>query len=188
MSGSFRRLRTWSGGWRFSAPRLAWLAVVGCAGFAQLSCLAQAREEYLSRSAQTDRSVLIQEHAGWNRDCEAIPHPALYLSSPPRHGKVCARLEKIKITSMYAGTESQCIGHMVRGVRLIYQPDEAFVGDDVIQYAAQYPSALRTISVRITVKPNSDRALAISPPEFLVPSAQKAQLPGPVPDCPQLLF
>src|SRR5208282_519908 len=101
---------------------------------------ARAQEEQLSRTGQADHPIVIREHAGWNKDCEAIAHPALYLFEPPRHGNVCARIANIKISSMYIGTESQCIGHLIRGVRLIYRPDTDYAGDDGLRYAAQYPS------------------------------------------------
>jgi hypothetical protein len=98
-------------------------AVIIATCLSGLVCEAEAQEELLLKTGQANHPILIREHAGWNRDCDAIAHPALYLYEPPRHGSVCARIENIKIHSMYVGTESQCIGRLVRGAQLIYRPD-----------------------------------------------------------------
>ena len=73
-----------------------------------LSCFggeAPAQEEQLSQTGKVDHQIVIREHAGWNQDCDAIAHPTLYLDEPPRHGRVCTRIEDIKIHFMYVGTE-----------------------------------------------------------------------------------
>jgi hypothetical protein len=141
-------------------------------------------EEEISRTAQADRAVVIREHAGWNMDCEAIAHPALRLNEPPRHGSVCARIQDIKIRSMFTGTQAQCIGQVVRGVQLIYRPDAGFTGDDRLRYAAQYPSVLRPVTVDVTVTPFASAA----PSRYgeTVPPAR--QVPGEVPACEDLVF
>ena len=187
MSGSFRRLRAKLAG-RRGPKQVALNAMMACACIARLSPAALAGEVRLQQSAPADRTVLIHEHAGWNGNCEAIAHPALYLFRSPRHGKVCARAQKIKITSMYAGTESQCIGRTVSGVQLVYRPDDAFSGDDVIQYAAQYPSVLRAISVKVTVEAGPPETSSVAQTEVFLPTAQSRQLPGEIPACPQFIF
>jgi hypothetical protein len=187
MSGSVRRLHLVPAA-RLGARPHAIIAILVCNCLSVLAGVAQAREENLSRSGQADRSVLIREHAGWNDDCKPIAHPPLYLLSPPHHGKVCAQAEEIKITSMYVGTESQCVGHMVYGVRLIYRPDPSFVGDDRIQYAAQYPSVLRMISVKVTVTPYPARKSGAAPSVNFAPVTAMRQLPGPVPECAEFVF
>lgn len=150
---------------------------------------ALAQEEQLSKAGQAGQLILIREHAGWNRNCEAIAHPALYLSEPPRHGQVCARTENIKISSMFAGTESQCIGRSVRGVRLIYRADAAYAGDDSLRYAAQYPSVLRGVLVQVTVVANPTGVPSTVPSNTIVTRmAQSRQAPGPVPDCAEPIF
>ena len=103
---------------------------------------AQSEEEQLSKTGEIDHQIIIREHAGWNMECAAIAHPALYLNKSPDHGRVCARIENIKVHSIYVGTESQCIGRVVRGVQLIYRPDPGYAGNDALRYAAQYPSIL----------------------------------------------
>jgi hypothetical protein len=85
--------------------------ITGCSSY--LACEALAQEEQLSKSGKVDQQIIIREHAGWNRDCDAIAHPALFLDEPPRHGRVCVRVENIKIRSMFIGTESQCIRRVV---------------------------------------------------------------------------
>lgn len=188
MSGSVRRLHLKPAG-RLPGARLpAIFAILVCADLYSPAWAAQAREENLSRSGQADHSVLIREHAGWNEDCKAIAHPPLYLLSPPHHGKVCARVEEIKITSMYLGTESQCVGHMVYGVRLIYRPDSNFVGDDRIQYAAQYPSVLRMIFVKVTVTPFPTGKSGAAPSLNIAPVTAIRQPPGLVPECGEFVF
>ena len=161
------------------------LAAVTTASFLGLAGAAGAQEEQLSKIGQADHSIVIREHAGWNKSCEAIAHPALYLYEPPRHGSVCARIENIKIHSMYVGTEAQCIGRLVRGVSFIYRPDAGYAGDDSLRYAAQYPSVLRVVSVTVTVTPSPPSA-ALS--AIIASTPQSRQPPGPVPACEELIF
>lgn len=150
---------------------------------------AWAQDEQLATSGPSGRSILIREHAGWNRDCDAIAHPALYLDEPPRHGTVCARESDITIRSMYLGTEKQCIGRLVRGVRLVYRPDPGYAGSDRLRYAAQYPSARRTVSVAVTVAGPSSSAITGSVPSSLSASALRQHQPaGPVPVCADLMY
>jgi len=152
------------------------------------ACRAQTAEEEIARTAHADRSVVIREHAGWNMECEAIAHPALYLNEPPRHGNVCARIQDIKIRSMFVGTQSQCIGRVVRGIQLIYRPDAGFVGDDRLRYAAQYPSVLRPVTVSVTVTPLPPATPSAAPLRFGVPPVPARQAPGQVPPCEDLVF
>lgn len=148
---------------------------------------ARGEEELLSTAGLAGQPIVLREHAGWNRNCEAIAHPALYLSEPPRHGKVCARVENVKITSMFVGTESQCIGRLVRGVRLIYRADAAYAGEDSLRYAAQYPSVFRAVQVHVTVAAKAANS-SDAAPSIIVAPAQLRQAPGPVPDCAAPIF
>jgi hypothetical protein len=168
--------------------RFTILAAVVAACLCGLAREAAAQEEQLSKTGQANRPILIREHAGWNMDCEAIAHPALYLFAPPRHGRVCARIENIKIHTMYVGTESQCIGRMVRGVQLIYNPDPGYSGGDGLQYAAQYPSILRAVSVNVTVTAYPPVAPSAAPSNIIAPLPQPRQSLGPVPACDELVF
>lgn len=142
-------------------------------------------EEMAVHSSHADRSIMIREHAGWNKDCDGIAPPPVFLFSPPLHGKVCARTEQIKITSMYAGTQGQCIGHLVRGIRLIYQPEVDFAGEDSLLYAVQYPSVLRTISVKVSVVGYQAETLNVAPSDAMASAKQTAE---PIPACAELLF
>jgi hypothetical protein len=163
-------------------------AVIIATCLSGLVCEAAAQEELLLKTGQANHPILIREHAGWNRDCDAIAHPALYLYEPPRHGSVCARIENIKIHSMYVGTESQCIGCLVRGAQLIYRPDAGYAGNDGVRYAAQYPSVLRTVSVIVTVTAYSPGAPSVAPSNITAPMPQTRQSSGPVPACDELIF
>lgn len=172
----------------YSAMPFPFLAAVISVCLSGLAGGARAQEELLSKAGEVDHQIVIREHAGWNQDCDAIDHPALYLHDPPRHGHVCARIENIKIHSMYIDTESQCIGHVVRGVQLIYRPDAGYVGSDGLRYLAQYPSALRAVSVSVTVTayPPGARPAAQASIASSMPQARQAS--GPVPACEELLF
>lgn len=171
-----------------AAARCLSLFAVAIAFLAGLGSEARAQEEQLSAAGPAGQHILIREHAGWNRNCEAIAHPALYLSEPPRHGKVCVRVENIKISSMFVGTESQCIGRLVRGVRLIYRPDTAYAGDDSLRYAAQYPLVLRAVHVQVTATANTAGATSAPPSNVVAPMTEIRQAPGPVPDCAEPIF
>jgi hypothetical protein len=144
----------------------------------------QAAEEQLAKSGQADHAVIIREHAGWDRDCAAIAHPALYIDEPPRHGSVCVRAAEIRIQTLAAGTQGQCIGRLVRGVRLVYRPDAGFAGGDGLRYAVQYPSLRKTVAVSIAVTPQAPSAANAQASM----GAAAHQPAGPVPDCAELLF
>jgi hypothetical protein len=143
-------------------------------------------EEQISRTGTADHSIVVREHAGWDMDCAAIAHPALYLDEAPRHGRLCARIQDIKIHSMYVGTEAQCIGHLVSGVQLIYRPDAGYAGDDALRYGAQYPTVLRTVSVRVTVTAPGTPSAA--PSSIATPLPPTRQPSGEIPACDDLIF
>jgi len=164
------------------------LAAVITACLSGLAFEAQAQEEQLSKIGQANHPIVIREHAGWNKDCDAIAHPALYLFEPPRHGSVCARIENIKIHSMYVGTESQCIGRLVRGVQLIYRPEAGYAGNDSLRYAAEYPSVLRTVSVIVTVTAFPPGEPSAVPSNITAPMPPTRQSSEPVPACEELVF
>ncbi len=185
MGRFLRRHDTRPAGTFCGAVRFAILAAVASAIFPGMAGTAGAQEEQLSKIGQADHAIIIREHAGWNQSCEAIAHPALYLYEPPRHGSVCARVENIKIHSMYVGTEAQCIGRLVRGVQFIYRPDAGYAGDDSLRYAAQYPSVLRMASVTVTVTPYPPIAASS---DVIASTPRSRQAPGPVPACEELIF
>jgi hypothetical protein len=164
---------------------IAALLVAGLVGFIVPVRAQDNGSEQLSRAGLANRPVVIREHAGWDRDCAAIAPPVLTLDAPPRHGFVCARAEDIVIKSMVVGTEAQCIGRPVRGVRLIYRPDLGFSGDDGLRYAALYPSLRRSVSVSVTVGGQGAGITGSLPTHLTTPSHQPA---GPVPPCADLLF
>ena len=143
--------------------------------------------ETLSRSGPANQPLVIREHAGWDRDCGAIAPPALTLDTPPRHGFVCARGEDVRIKALYLGTEAQCIGRLVRGVRLIYRPDLGFSGDDRWRYAALYPSLRRDVAVDVTVT-GVARAPSVTGSVTASVTARARQPAGPVPPCADLMF
>lgn len=169
----------------------ACVVATGAAVLATLSIFSAARasdalrEEQLAASAQANRPVVLREHAGWDGQCEAIAHPALYLDEPPRHGSVCTRVENVTIKSLVVGTESQCIGREVRGVRLIYRPDAGFTGGDGLRYAVQYPSVRRAVAVRVTVTAGAASGAVASPVAALPLPQQSA---GLVPPCADAMF
>ena len=165
-----------------------WRFLLLAACLSGLAPAARAQDEQLSRVGQADHSLLISEHAGWSGDCGAIAPPTLYLYEPPRHGSVCTRVENITIHNMYVGTESQCIGRLVRGVRFIYRPHQGYMGSDGLRYAAQYPSVQRTVSVAITVTAQPPAAPGTAPSGIAATSPQAPQSLTPVPVCDELVF
>ena len=141
---------------------------------------ARADEEQLVKAGAANRPLLIREHAAWNMDCRAVPYPTVRLERPPRHGAVCARTADITIRTMYAGTEAQCIGRVVQGLRLIYFPRPGFTGRDRLQYSVQYPSVRRSVSVSVSVGAGQGVML---PAGTVGAAAEAGQMPGPVPPC-----
>ena len=141
---------------------------------------ARAGEEQLAKAGAANHPLLIREHAAWNMDCQAVPYPAVRLEQPPRYGTVCARAADITIRTMYAGTEAQCIGRTVQGLRLIYVPRPGFTGSDRLQYSVQYPSARRSVSVTVNV--GAGRGMML-PTGTVGAGPEAGQAPGPVPPC-----
>lgn len=136
-------------------------------------------------SVTGDRTVTVREHAGWNMDCNAIAAPPLFLIKPPSHGKVCAKAQMITIASVQDGTESQCVGRDVSGVRLIYMSDRSHNGVDVLVYGVQYPSRFQAISVKVDIGGAAPAKVSI---EDAPQAGQPRQMPGPMPVCPQPVF
>ena len=149
---------------------------------------ARAQDELLSRVGLAGHPIVIGEHAGWGGDCDAIAPPALYLYASPRHGSVCARAANIKVQAMYVGTESQCIGRVVRGIQFVYRPDRGYTGSDGLRYAAQYPSVRRMLSVTITVAAQSRAMPGMAPANSDDPVPQPPPSATPVPICDDLIF
>ncbi|MCK9919936.1 hypothetical protein MXD81_63480 [Microbacteriaceae bacterium K1510] len=141
------------------------------------------RREAVTAGGHVNETIVVREHAGWNAACDTIASPALMLDAPPHHGRVCARVETIIVRSLYAGTEDQCIGKRVRGVRLEYRPDAGFSGDDELRYAVQYPSVRRAITVSVTVVAEG----AAQPVAAALPMPPR-QTAGSVPPCMELVF
>lgn len=140
------------------------------------------RNEAMTAAVATNQAITLREHAGWDAACEAVASPVLMLDAPPQHGRVCARVETITIRSLYAGTEDQCIGRHVRGVRLEYRPDAGFSGGDALRYAVQYPSVRRAIAVSVSVGTQG-----AAQPIAALPSPPR-QPAGPVPPCTDLIY
>jgi hypothetical protein len=163
-----------------NALHIAALAVIAAIAFLAWPPV-NAGAEQLVKAGAANRPLLIREHAAWNMDCRAIPYPALRLDQPPRHGAVCARVADITVHSMYAGTEAQCIGRVVQGLRLIYVPQPGFTGHDRLQYSVKYPSAHRSVSVTVTVSARAGAELL--PLDTVGAAPDTAQMPGPVPPC-----
>jgi hypothetical protein len=180
MSGFFPRRRR-DGALVGGVTMLAMIA----ACLSGLAPAARAQDERLSRTGQAGHPIVVGEHAGWSSDCDAIAPPTLYLYEAPRHGSVCTRVANIRVHAMHAGTESQCIGRVVRGVQFIYHPDRGYTGSDGLRYAAQYPSVRRLVSVAITVTAQSQSAPSTAPSHIVDRTPRSAM---PVPVCAALMF
>lgn len=87
-----------------------------CAASAVALCavVVQAADE-VARRGWAGEDIVLREHAGWDRNCNAVTPPALHLDTPPQHGTVCARAADIRIESLSYGTQAHCIGRLVHG-------------------------------------------------------------------------
>lgn len=164
-------------GWFRKRKRVANAALV-------LACAVVVPAESL-KSAAAERPIIVREHAGWDMGCNGIAAPPLFLITPPSHGRVCARAQMVTIASLQDGTETQCIGRDVSGVRLIYLPDTVPGGRDVLVYGVQYPSRFQAISVKVDVGGAEGGKISI---ENVPPAGRTPQMAGPMPVCPQLVF
>jgi hypothetical protein len=158
-------------------------AICGAVGGIVLAVIAFAElraQDTLARSGEHDRDIVLRDHAGWDRNCAAVAPPLLHLDAPPRHGTVCARSDNIRIEYISYGTQSQCIGRTVRGLRLVYRPHASYAGTDDIRYSVQYPTSRRAVAVSVTVTPPPPATSGAAPARIAWPPPQP---PGPVPPC-----
>jgi hypothetical protein len=140
-------------------------------------------QEVIDKSGEADREIVVREHAGWDRTCAVAP-PLLHLEAPPLHGVVCTRNDEIRIEFMFWGTQSQCIGRTVRGLRLVCRPHAGYAGNDVLRYSVQYPKSRRDVTVSVTVMPPQPATLGAAPASVAAPSPQA---PGAILPCNDFL-
>jgi len=160
---------------RCAALRMALCAVsILLAGFA-----ADAAEQFVRSGASGD-AIVLHDHAGWDRTCAALAPPSVHLDAPPLHGVVCLRADDIRVEYVSYGTQTQCIGRLVRGVRLIYRPHAGYTGADGLRYSVQYPKARREVAVNISVLPPAPATSGAAPTSFGAPAPQA---PGTIPPC-----
>jgi hypothetical protein len=141
-------------------------------------------QEVIDKSGEADREIVVREHAGWDSACAAIAPPSLHLDAPPLHGIVCARNDDIRIAYIAYGTQSQCIGRTVRGLRLVYRPHAGYAGSDGLRYTVQYPKSRRDVAVSVTVMPPAPATSGAAPASIAV---QPLQAPGAIPPCNDFL-
>jgi hypothetical protein len=159
------------------------------AALAASICLSPAIAQELRLSIVTEaaKSVVIRGHVRLNKNCEAIEPPALLLDKSPDHGTVCSRPGSVFLKEILYGEKTQrCLGHNLRGIKVVYLPRWGYAGADGFRYTVVHPAGQYPVIVDITVRPNRPNSTGLVPPDISSPTAEELQSPGPIPACTAL--
>jgi len=104
-------------------------------------------------STVAGQEVIFDRHARWrSADCSEGPPPVIQIDSPPRHGKVLTRPGAYTPTTSSDG-DTHCLGRLMKGIFLVYQPDDGFVGTDSLSYTVDFGRRAIPFSFDIRVLP-----------------------------------
>src|SRR5215468_1198316 len=104
---------------------------------------AHAQDLRLNKGVRPGHELVIFAHARWNDDCVAKELGEMHLNKAPTHGVVCTRIADIRVREIFRGT-ARCLGHIVRGVQIVYVAQPGTVGKDSLDYTVRYSTWSRT--------------------------------------------
>jgi hypothetical protein len=113
------------------------------------TCFAQ--DEHLTRTTKANEKISILSYARSNQACEGIDPPSFYLDKAPDHGVVCFRAGTVKLQNAIVGNLTHCIGKQIRGVTIVYVPQQGYVGSDEVRYTVIFPEARHSVFVDLAV-------------------------------------
>jgi hypothetical protein len=145
-----------------------------------MSSTGLAQDEHLTRTTKANEKISILSYARSNQDCEGIDPPSFYLDKAPDHGIVCFRAGTIKLQNAIVGNLTQCIGKHIRGVTVVYVPQEGYVGPDEVRYMVIFPEARHSVFVDLAVVQGQAKS-AVSGQGGL--PVEVSQPPGSLPAC-----
>ena len=138
-----------------------------------------AHAEHLTTVTKSHNEVTIRGYARWNKNCDAIEPPQIYLDVPPRNGFVCARTSRVTVRTVCEGNAEYCVGRSMPGIDLIYLPRSRFTVVDVVRYTVKFKAVSLSVDADINVP--SDQAATES--GGVSPSSEPPQTQGPIPVC-----
>jgi hypothetical protein len=143
-----------------------------------------AHAEHLTRATKSYNEVTIGGYARWNKSCDPIESPQIYLDIPPKNGVVCARTSTGTAGTVREGKAGHCAGRPMRGINLIYLPRSGFTGVDVVRYTVKFTVISQTIDVDISVQSDQTTTGNVGVPAS---SEDDPQTQGPIPVCVPLV-
>ena len=169
--------KVWKSSTFFTAARLAAMLAAAVVLFADV-----ASAESVVAATKSGTEVRLRGYARWNKDCESIDPPEIYVELPPKNGFICARVSKDIVRIIREG-KAQCVGRSIRGISVIYSPRPNFDGTDNARYTVSFNEVRLTVEAEIRVDNNhssSEQGRKFSPSE-------STQTEGPIPVCAALV-
>jgi hypothetical protein len=129
----------------------------------------------------------VENHTNLNARCEGLEPPTINLDEPPQHGVVCLRIRDNIIRSVVTAALRGCIGHKIRGIRVIYLPRYDYTGSDTLSYTVRYLNGQMKVDASLTIVPDEPESRDTVPPDINAPENDVLQPKGPVPECTALV-
>lgn len=120
---------------KISIPVLAalWVAFVG----ASVPGHGEPVFQDMSETVQGSERTHIGEYVAWRSDCTSKPLK-IEMIDPPKHGELSQEDGPILVTHVTTGTIDDCQGREITGIRLFYQAETDFRGEDVFKFRYRY--------------------------------------------------
>jgi len=92
----------------------------------------------------------IGSHAKWDRRCQPLTMPTVFVTQPPANGRISTRAAT-KIAKGSVGG-AVCDGREFPAIAVYYAPKSGFRGVDVVRYTADYGTSQTENTVTIDVQ------------------------------------
>src|SRR5262245_16121400 len=161
--------------------------VLAVASLCSLASPAHAQDIRLNKAVPPGYEIVLFGHARWDDDCAMKEIGEFELDKAPTRGVVCTRIADIRVSHIYRGTAKHCLGHIVRGVQIVYVARDRTVGRDSVGYTVQYSASSPTVGVSIDVRADHPTARGAVPRDIAAPPAGYVQPLGRIPPCSALV-
>jgi hypothetical protein len=152
-----------------------------------LAALAHAQDIRLNKAVPPGHEIVLFGHARWDDDCAMKEIGEFRLDKAPTRGVVCTRIADIRVSHVYRGTAKHCLGHVVRGVQIVYVAKDRAVGKDMVDYTVKYSTSSPSVGVSIDVRADHPTARGAVPRDIAAPPGGYVQPLGRIPPCSALV-
>ena len=159
------------------------VAISGLAAVVMLgtSAVAECEPGHYRRKAESGRETVVGIGVRWNKTCQSVGAPEVWLDSAPANGFVCVRTGMVRPRNLLFGGAAHCLQTPMEGVQIVYRSRSGFRGADAVGYTLKFPRGTRSLTVDIDVMPATGGA--IRPPDSL----SERQPSGRAPECAALV-